>query len=56
MNEPSAHAPCMRITFEALVIPLIPAANDRDDAKAGVLSERPRAGNPVPIDQGDGIR
>jgi hypothetical protein len=57
-NGPSAHAPCTRITFEALVILILPFLPQTIETarRRGVPSERPRGGNPAPIDQGDGIR
>src|SRR6202008_2984193 len=57
-DEPSAHAPCTRITFEALVIQILPFLPRTivTTRRRGVPSERPRGGNPAPIDQGDSIR
>src|ERR1700757_2003281 len=57
-DEPSAHAPCTRITFEALVIPILPFLPPTIETtrRRAVPSERPRDGNPAPIDQGDCTR
>jgi hypothetical protein len=57
-DEPSAHAPRTRITFEALLIEILPflSATIERTRRRGVPSERPRGSNPAPIDQGDSIR
>jgi hypothetical protein len=57
-DEPSAHAPCTRITFEGLtnLIPLFLPAPIETTRGRDVPSEHSRGGNPAPIDQGDSIR
>jgi hypothetical protein len=59
-DEPSAHAQCTRITFEAVVIlflPFLPSAIEarRREGGAGAPPERPCDRDPAPIEHGDGI-
>src|SRR5271169_2703104 len=51
-DEPSAHAPCTRITSEALVTQILPFLPPTIETtpRRGVPFERHRGGRPVPID------